>query len=126
MVEAFSKSKIGKVSPEVAEVIGVKEALSWIKQKDLSDVEIETDSLVVVQAINGSVQMPSQFGLLIQDCQSLISELNNVFVFFVKRSANRAAHCIARRSCFMSDCIYDELSAPSDLLSIVRDDSFSS
>uniref|UniRef100_A0A803PHA9 Reverse transcriptase domain-containing protein n=1 Tax=Cannabis sativa TaxID=3483 RepID=A0A803PHA9_CANSA len=126
MVEAFSKSKIGNVSPEVAEVIGVKEALSWIKQKDLSDVEIETDSVVVVQAINGSVQMPSQFGLLIQDCQSLISELNNVFVSFVKRSANRAVHCIARRSCFMSDCIYDEFSAPSDLLSIVRDDSFSS
>uniref|UniRef100_A0A803NPV8 Reverse transcriptase domain-containing protein n=1 Tax=Cannabis sativa TaxID=3483 RepID=A0A803NPV8_CANSA len=67
MVEAFSKSRVGRVSPEIAEVIGVKEALSWIKQKDLSDVEIETDSLVVVQAINGSVQMSSQFGLLIQD-----------------------------------------------------------
>uniref|UniRef100_A0A803NQC8 RNase H type-1 domain-containing protein n=1 Tax=Cannabis sativa TaxID=3483 RepID=A0A803NQC8_CANSA len=96
MVEAFSKSKIGKVSPEIAEVIGMKEALSWIKQKDLSDVEIETDSLVVVQAINGSVQMPSQFGLLIQDCQSLLSELNNVFVSFVKRSANRATNQTSR------------------------------
>ncbi|KAM6593434.1 hypothetical protein CsatA_001137 [Cannabis sativa] len=126
LVEAFSQSKVGRVSPEIAEVVGVKEALSWIKAKNLSDVEIETDSLVVVQAINGSVQMPSQFGLLIQDCQRLLSDLNNVFISFLKRSANRAAHCIARRSCFMSDCIYDELSAPSDLLSIVRDDSFSS
>uniref|UniRef100_A0A803NVG0 Reverse transcriptase domain-containing protein n=1 Tax=Cannabis sativa TaxID=3483 RepID=A0A803NVG0_CANSA len=64
LVEAISVSKHGGVTPEIAEAIGVKEALSWIKKKALSDVEIETDSLVVVQAINGGVTMTSQFGAL--------------------------------------------------------------
>ncbi|XP_060972588.1 uncharacterized protein LOC133038444 [Cannabis sativa] len=59
LVEAVSTSKVGVVTPKIDEVIGVKEALSWIKNHNLSDVEIETDSLVVVQAINGEVQMPS-------------------------------------------------------------------
>ncbi|XP_060959468.1 uncharacterized protein LOC133030669 [Cannabis sativa] len=122
LVQAVSGSKIGVVAPEIVEVVGMKEVLSWIKTKKITDVEIETDSLVTVQAINGSVQMPSQFGLLIQDCRSLLSELQDVFISFVKRSANRAVHCIARQSCFMSDCMFDEFSAPSHLLSIVRDD----
>ncbi|KAM6553159.1 hypothetical protein CsatB_013921 [Cannabis sativa] len=30
MVEAFKKGKIGCVQPEIAEIIGIKEALSWI------------------------------------------------------------------------------------------------
>ncbi|XP_060961034.1 uncharacterized protein LOC133031530 [Cannabis sativa] len=94
-------SLVVRVSPEIAEVVGVKEALSWIKLRNLYDVEIETDSLVVVQAINGSVQMPSQFGLLIQDCQMLLSALHNVFISFVKRSANKVAYCIVRWFCFM-------------------------
>uniref|UniRef100_A0A803PV21 Reverse transcriptase n=1 Tax=Cannabis sativa TaxID=3483 RepID=A0A803PV21_CANSA len=122
LVEAVSTRKIGVVTPEIAEVIGVKEALSWIKNHDLSDVEIESDSLVVVQAINGEVQMPSQFGMIVQDCRLMISTLNNVLISFVKRSANKAAHCVARKSCFLSGCIFSELNAPSDLLSIVMDE----
>ncbi|KAM6589905.1 hypothetical protein CsatA_012510 [Cannabis sativa] len=124
LIEAVSISKAGSVAPEITEAIGVKEALSWIKKQSLSDVETETDSLVVVQAINGEVHMPSQFGMLIQDCRLMVSLLENVVISFVKRSANRAAHCVARQSCFMSDCIFSEHNAPSDLLSIVMDERF--
>uniref|UniRef100_A0A803NTK3 RNase H type-1 domain-containing protein n=1 Tax=Cannabis sativa TaxID=3483 RepID=A0A803NTK3_CANSA len=122
LIEVVSISKSGVVRPEIAEVIGVKEALSWIKKHSYSDVEIETDSLVVVQAIDGEVYMPSQFGMLVQDCRLMVSSLNYVVNSFVKRSANRAAHCVARQSCFMSGCIFSELNAPSDLLSIVMDE----
>ncbi|KAM6554947.1 hypothetical protein CsatB_015709 [Cannabis sativa] len=72
LVEAVSISKVGVVTPEIAEVIGVKEALSWIKKHSLSDGEIETDSFLVVQAINGEIHMPSQFGLLIVLRDSLV------------------------------------------------------
>ncbi|KAM6543667.1 hypothetical protein CsatB_008114 [Cannabis sativa] len=112
LVEAISISKHGGVTPEIAEAIGVKEALSWIKKKALSDVEIETDSLVVVQAINGGVTMTSQFGMLVHDCRMM-------------RSANRAAYWVARQSYFMSDCTFNELNAPSELISIIMDESLS-
>ncbi|KAM6583564.1 hypothetical protein CsatB_010566 [Cannabis sativa] len=51
MVEAFKKGKIGCVQPEIAEIIGIKEALSWIATHSLDRVMLETDSLVCVQAI---------------------------------------------------------------------------
>lgn len=66
--------KVGNVEPEISETTGIKEALSWIYRHSWSNVVMETDSVVCVQAINSNMFMPSQFGLLIQDCRdSLIS-----------------------------------------------------
>ncbi|KAM6584005.1 hypothetical protein CsatB_011007 [Cannabis sativa] len=119
LLEAFFASRWGCVSAEIAEVIGIKEALSWIKRKGWEKVVVESDALVVVQAINSSIQMPSQFGLLAEDCRVILSSLNNVLVSFVNRSANRAAHCVARESYLSSGCTYNELNAPSFLCDIV-------
>ncbi|XP_060961779.1 uncharacterized protein LOC133031992 [Cannabis sativa] len=47
MVEVFKKGKIGYVQPEIAEIIGIKEALSWIATHPWDNVVLETDSLVV-------------------------------------------------------------------------------
>ncbi|KAK1377310.1 SCF ubiquitin ligase, Skp1 component [Heracleum sosnowskyi] len=43
-------------SPECAEAMGIKKALSWIKEHQMNDVSVESDclSLVTVQAIRGS------------------------------------------------------------------------
>ncbi|KAM6550661.1 hypothetical protein CsatB_000469 [Cannabis sativa] len=119
LIEAISSSRLGAVRPEIAEVIGVKEALSWIKRKGWMEVAIETDALVVVQAVLGSIQMPSQFGFLVQDCRNLMSCMNHVSLHFVKRSANRAAHCVARASCYHPDRIFSEHDAPTELMTII-------
>uniref|UniRef100_A0A803P370 Reverse transcriptase n=1 Tax=Cannabis sativa TaxID=3483 RepID=A0A803P370_CANSA len=102
LLEAISDSRIGMVLPEIVEIIGMKEALSWIKRKGWEDVIIETDSLMVVQALNSSVHMSSYFGLLVEDCRLILSTLKNVLISFVYRSANKAAHCLARESCYLS------------------------
>ncbi|KAM6573571.1 hypothetical protein CsatA_017651 [Cannabis sativa] len=119
LLEAISDSKFGVVLPEIAEVVGLKEALSWIKRKGWEDVFIETDSLMIVQAINSSVHMPSYFGLLVEDCRLILSSLKNVFISFVYRSANKAAHSLARASCSLSGCLFNERSAPLFLKNIV-------
>ncbi|XP_060961018.1 uncharacterized protein LOC133031516 [Cannabis sativa] len=119
LLEAISESRLGVVKPVIAETIGIKEALSWIERKQWSNVVIETDALVVVQAINSSFSMPSQFGLLVGDCRTLMSSLNNVSLKFVKRFANRAAHCLARESCFSSDCIFNQHNVSADFKFIV-------
>ncbi|XP_060969468.1 uncharacterized protein LOC133036755 [Cannabis sativa] len=120
LLEAISGSRWGCVSAEIAEVIGIKEALSWIKRKGWDAVVLESDALVVVQAINSSVHMPSQFGLLVEDCRTILSTLNNVLVSFVNRSANKAAHCVAKASYLSSDRMFNELNAPSFLCDIVQ------
>uniref|UniRef100_A0A803QSF6 RNase H type-1 domain-containing protein n=1 Tax=Cannabis sativa TaxID=3483 RepID=A0A803QSF6_CANSA len=64
------------------QVVGMKEVLSWIKTMQVIDVEVETDSLVTARAINGSPQIPSRFGLIVQDCSLIIIRVTRCFYFF--------------------------------------------
>lgn len=66
--------------------------------------------------------MNSVFGLLVKDCQSLLFSMNHVVLRFVKRSANRAAHFVARGSRFLHDHM-DECSIPAELHAILYSDS---
>uniref|UniRef100_A0A803NG12 Uncharacterized protein n=1 Tax=Cannabis sativa TaxID=3483 RepID=A0A803NG12_CANSA len=108
VIDFVAKYFHGSFSTEVVEALGVKEALSWLKDKGWNMVEVETDSLLTVQSIFNQQHMTSVFGLIIYDCKSFLSSLPNVSLCFVKRSANKIAHYVARRSCFYSDrSIYD-------------------
>lgn len=91
---------MGKVQPEIAEVIGIKEALSWIEGREWPPMIIEMDLLVCVQAENNKFHMTYEFRLLVQDGTGLLSNANNVIFKFVKRSVNKAALFLARSSCF--------------------------
>ncbi|XP_060969449.1 uncharacterized protein LOC115713093 [Cannabis sativa] len=83
LIAAIAGCKIGRVSPELAEVMGIQEALSWIKTNNYSQVVIEADS---------------------------------------RRSANRAAHFIARNSRILAERMFPINCVPMDLMSILRSD----
>uniref|UniRef100_A0A803Q7E0 RNase H type-1 domain-containing protein n=1 Tax=Cannabis sativa TaxID=3483 RepID=A0A803Q7E0_CANSA len=51
LIEGFTGSYLGVVRPELAEAIGVREALSWIKAKRCQQVTLESDCLLAIQAI---------------------------------------------------------------------------
>lgn len=63
VMEALTCCRAGSVEPEMAEVLGVREALSWIKKKSWQIVVIETDSLMVVQSIRSPMVMLPYFGM---------------------------------------------------------------
>ncbi|XP_060957652.1 uncharacterized protein LOC133029176 [Cannabis sativa] len=109
----------GIYSAAVVEALGIKEALSWIKTKNWVHVVVETDSLVTVQAIRSSQIMGSTFGLIIQDCRSALLSLPNVNLCFVKRSANRAAHYVARQSRFHAGGSISDFPISSDLQNLM-------
>ncbi|KAM6542760.1 hypothetical protein CsatB_007207 [Cannabis sativa] len=112
----------GSASPELAESIGIREALSWIKSHGWQHATLETDCLTVVQALRSSTDMISPFGQLILECKKLLSILKTVSVLFVKRSANMVAHNCARASILYPGCAFDMESVPFDLLpSLVAD-----
>lgn len=92
-VEARSRCTQGRVAPELAEATGIREALSWIKQKRVSGVELETDCLQIVLAIRSSVPCYSYLGRVVEECRTLLASLKdqNVLFRFIKRSANK--HC---------------------------------
>ncbi|XP_074343069.1 uncharacterized protein LOC141680867 [Apium graveolens] len=116
---AIFEWKACNVQPEIAEINGIKEALSWIDRHSWPPVVLETDSLVCVQAINSNMFMPSQFGLLVQDCQESLFSKRNITLRYVKRSANKAAHCIARDSCFYLGGVLQVEDCSAEVISIV-------
>ncbi|KAM6542729.1 hypothetical protein CsatB_007176 [Cannabis sativa] len=119
LIEAKTCYKAGSYSAEVVEALGFKEALNWIKSTNWQNVELETDSLLTVQAIRSKQKMSSIFGLIIQDCCHLLSTLPNVKISFIKRSANRVAHAIARHSRFSSGCSIFEQTVWADLQALL-------
>ncbi|XP_019172074.1 PREDICTED: uncharacterized protein LOC109167507 [Ipomoea nil] len=60
------------------------------------------DSLQVVQAIN-SMKGDSSFHLVLNDVKNLLSSFTQVSLCFVRRSANQAAHLLAKQSVSLSD-----------------------
>ncbi|XP_074358052.1 uncharacterized protein LOC141697532 [Apium graveolens] len=112
----------GSMTAEMAEVLGFKEALSWVKAKQWSKVILEMDCIRVVQAMRSVTVFASTFGLIIEDCKKLVHEIANAEYYFVKRSSNRVAYCLARQSCFISDCHFTIHNAPSEVLSLCTAD----
>ncbi|KAM6553938.1 hypothetical protein CsatB_014700 [Cannabis sativa] len=124
LIEAKTCYKAGTYSAEVVEALGIKEALSWIKSKNWQKVEIETDSLLAVQAIRSDHNMSSIFGLITKDCFELLLSLIDVKLRFVKRPANRVAHAVARHARFTSSCSIFEYNVWPDLKALLYSECF--
>uniref|UniRef100_A0A803NGP8 RNase H type-1 domain-containing protein n=1 Tax=Cannabis sativa TaxID=3483 RepID=A0A803NGP8_CANSA len=101
-LEGFTKIYSEKLDPPLAETLSMREALSWLMNKNWQQVFLETDCLTVVKAIRSHVEMLSCFGIVIRDCRCLLKELKNVSLCFVKRLANMVVHSLARASiCYL-------------------------
>ncbi|XP_060965512.1 uncharacterized protein LOC133034440 [Cannabis sativa] len=116
LIECRTKLHIGNIAPSIAEALSFREALSWIKDQNYNEAWVETDCLVVVQALRNSTILSSHFGCVIQDCKAMLASLNNVYFCFVKRSANRVAHEFARASLLFPDCTFSMENIPTELL----------
>lgn len=119
IVDLRARYQGGTYPAEVVEALGIKEALSWLKDKGWNKVDIETDSMVTVKAIFSNQIMSSTFGLVIRDCKSSLSVLNNVSIRFVRRSVNRVAHFVARRSRFFTDRSIHRTDFPDELQALL-------
>nr|GMC47434.1 uncharacterized protein LOC109164833 [Ipomoea batatas] len=108
----------GVCSPTEAETMAIRELLSWLKDQSPSQVLIETDALKVVQGLN-SCSFDSAFDLLLCDVRDLLRSFSSTFISFVKRSANRAAHLVAREALSLSDCRLARVTKPTpDLITL--------
>ena len=105
-------------SPREVEAIGLKEALSWVKELGYKRCVFETDAKELAEACK-NVQGDTYFHSIVVDCRDLFKHYDEVLVEYVPRSANVVAHVLARATHFMSgvhewvdnppDCILDAL-----------------
>lgn len=124
LLEAYASCRQGNMDPVIAEAIGIREALSWVKGKEWSEVVMETDCLTVVHAMRCSSTRLSYLGRVIDDCKLLLSQLHerNITLNFVKRSANKVAHHIARHTSSIADRIWREGVSHPDLSHVLLHD----
>ncbi|KAL8095223.1 hypothetical protein AgCh_036614 [Apium graveolens] len=92
----------GHVSTFEAEVRGVYKTLSWIDNLDLSNIQIETDSMLTVVAVESLEVNYLEVGNLIEACKIWLQERNDVCLVHVRRQVNKAAHLLAHSSCLQS------------------------
>ncbi|KAJ8900653.1 hypothetical protein K2173_025430 [Erythroxylum novogranatense] len=98
-IAARTWSGNGCMDSLLAEALAFREALTWAVSKRWHSFIIESDSKLLVNAVNSvSYSDDSQLGLIIFDCKSLISEIGNVECRFIYRSANGVAHLLATHS----------------------------
>ncbi|KAM6583925.1 hypothetical protein CsatB_010927 [Cannabis sativa] len=122
LIEGRTKLHNGNIAPTTAEALSFREALSWLKDQNYTSAWVETDCLLVVQALRNSTTLSSQFGCVIQDCKAMLANLNDVYFCFVKRSANRVANEFARASLLYPDCMFSMENIPTELLPVLVTD----
>lgn len=93
----------GETDPKMAEVKAFREALLWVNTKSLEKVVFQLDALGVVQAWVRNRRDNSYFGDIIDDCICICKDLRSFSVKFVRRSANIAAHSIAREAISLTE-----------------------
>lgn len=124
LIEARLKCTRGNPSPELAEALGIREALSWVKDDNLNNVTLESDCLQIVQAIRSSFLCYSYLGRVVKDCRNILASLlnKNVKFVFIKRSANKVAHFLAKSTCSLADRVWRVGDVHSDFHNILLND----
>ncbi|EEF50080.1 conserved hypothetical protein [Ricinus communis] len=97
-VACMAHAVLGLFEPRLAEAVALKEAIRWAIQMRFSLVVFESDSKIAVDAIRSLAADWSEFGIIIDECRSLLSLGLNFQVYFVKRQANMVAHVLAMSS----------------------------
>lgn len=82
--------------PYLAESMAVKEALTWLKRRNMANIIVESDCLNFCTNFNSLSADFSYIGLIIKQCRLIARDIGDTVVCHVKRSANHVAHVLAR------------------------------
>lgn len=121
-IRAKTMKIAGSCSVLEAEARGVLEALVWLQELDLHNVDIECDCLLAVNALCHDVEYVTEMGHVLDECKLVLSNRLDLAISFVKRQANKPAHLLAKEPCVV-DCFNIYQSPPFMLLETLLYDS---
>lgn len=98
VIDFLSSPTTGFLSPRVTEALAFREALIFAANNGLTDIIVEGDALQIVQAINKGGDQFSDCSSIISDCLELLPLFSTYSFQHVKRSCNRVAHSLAKKS----------------------------
>lgn len=108
----------GQVEVIEAEAYGVLEALQWINEMQLQQVIIESDSSLVIQALQQQLKYYMEVGNIMEACLQLMQGRDDLVLCHVKKHANRVAHTLARIPCLVG-CYNVFISPPQCVLELL-------
>ena len=79
----------------MAEATAIYAALLVCTEVGCDEVEVESDSKVIISILNGECMVDATLKYFIHDIGNLVSQLEEVRFVFVKRSGNVVAHVVA-------------------------------
>uniref|UniRef100_A0A803QIB1 Reverse transcriptase domain-containing protein n=1 Tax=Cannabis sativa TaxID=3483 RepID=A0A803QIB1_CANSA len=122
VIAAFSKPLIGNFASHEMEAKVIFHNLIWASQLGIQFGHVETDALMVSNALYGRLNCITAFNDLIINISRLLSFLPGVSITHVKRSTNKAAHCLVRYALGLDEACYLMDSFPPSLYSVIVND----
>ncbi|XVF43106.1 hypothetical protein PTKIN_Ptkin02bG0013700 [Pterospermum kingtungense] len=80
------------------EVVALFPVVSWIHELGYTQVIFESDSQLVVKALQCTIYKDTEFGVILECCHLLLVSELHFNVDHVRRFANRVAYALARQS----------------------------
>ncbi|XP_060959129.1 uncharacterized protein LOC133030409 [Cannabis sativa] len=123
VLAACSSPANGNFKSKHMEAKALFHALRWANQLNYQVNNVETDSLVLVNAIHASSLSDLSYRDLILDVKNQLSYFPNVCVSHVRRDANQAAHGLAKQALAMD---FDSVwigEIPPPIFSVIVNDS---
>ncbi|XP_074323179.1 uncharacterized protein LOC141660115 [Apium graveolens] len=120
-IAARARRFAGVVPVVEAEAIAILEATRWASLLDLQHVDVESDSLISVQAINKTSENYLEAGVVFQECRDVLRARSDIVLSFIKKQANKVAHSVARVPCDVN-CFVDFSTPPHSVLEYLVSD----
>jgi ribonuclease HI len=94
--EADTKAQQGSDNVELAETMGLHEALNLVDALQFQSVIIKMDVATIVRAIHSKTFPRNYWGQLAYQCARVLDEKDNISLQWVSRKGNEVAHSLAR------------------------------
>ncbi|XP_019179523.1 PREDICTED: uncharacterized protein LOC109174723 [Ipomoea nil] len=111
----------GAFSAIMAEALACKEALSWLKDRDIMEVDILTDCLELRNALHSSPTANySYFGIIVDQCRTAISLFTKCSLSYVSRTLNFHAHTLASLAFDQEQSMYWDSVPPNSVIQFIH------
>jgi ribonuclease HI len=103
VMAALAQNLPGKFTVKEAEALALRYGLSWALEVFLPIHFVESDAKTVVQALERKSSFKNEFGSILSDVSSLLSNFPRVKLSHIYREANMAAHGLATYALSIDD-----------------------
>ena len=106
ILAAMSAKGPAVVDSEEAEVLACRRALEFAVDAGFAKLEIEGDNVTMMRSLASSSTNQSRLGNIYEDIRVLAAGCRCLSFLWVKRSANRAAHSLAKHASLIEEDVY--------------------